>query len=47
MRICKKTLKFAFLNSLPIFFSYEFLSIAFGIIMHKAGYNFLWSWLIS
>lgn len=48
MRICKnKTFEFAFLNSLPIFFSYEFLSIVFGIMMYDAGYNFIWSWLVS
>ena len=47
MKIDKKTLLFAFVSSLPIFFSYEFLSIAFGIMMYNAGYNFVWSWLVS
>ena len=47
MKIDKKTLLFAFVSSLPIFFSYEFLSIAFGIMMYNAGYNFIWSWLVS
>ncbi len=47
MKFDKKTLGYAFVNSLPIFFSYEFLSIAFGIMMSSAGYNFIWSWLVS
>ena len=36
-----KELRFAFKNSFPIFFTYLFIGIAFGILMSDAGYSVL------
>lgn len=38
-----KTLRFAFLQSVPVLFGYIFLGTAFGILLEKAGYNFIWA----
>lgn len=38
-----KTLYFAFKQVVPLLFSYVFVGIAFGILMHQAGYSTLWS----
>jgi len=43
----KKTLKYAFIQTLPVLCGYIFMGIAFGILLQRAGYNFLWSLLIS
>ena len=41
------TLRFAFKQSLPVLFGYLFLGAAFGIMLFKAGYNWVWAALIS
>lgn len=41
------TFKFAFKKSLPILFGYLFLASAFGIMLYKAGYNWMWAIIIS
>ncbi len=38
-----KELKFAFKQTLPIFFSYVFMGIAFGVMLAQLGYGALWS----
>lgn len=38
-----KEVRFAIIKTIPIFFTYIFLGIAFGILMAKAGYSLLWS----
>ena len=40
------TLRFAFKQSLPVLFGYLFLGAAFGIMLFKAGYNWVWAALI-
>lgn len=37
----------AFKNSLPILFAYMFLGMAFGLLLHQAGYNWPWALLTS
>ena len=37
------TVKFALKQSLPVLFGYLFLGSAFGIMLYKAGYNWLWA----
>ena len=37
------TLRFAFKQSLPVLFGYLFLGAAFGIMLFKAGYNWVWA----
>ncbi len=36
-------LKFAFKQTIPVFFTYLFIGIAFGIMMTEAGYSPIWS----
>ena len=36
-----KELRFAVKNTIPIFFTYLFIGIAFGILMSDAGYSVL------
>lgn len=43
----KKTLQYAFIQTLPVLCGYLFMGIAFGILLQRAGYNFLWALLIS
>lgn len=43
----KEELTFAFRRSIPVFFGYLFLGIAFGLLMQSAGYGFVWSGLSS
>ncbi|NMC57740.1 MAG: AzlC family ABC transporter permease, partial [Eubacteriaceae bacterium] len=43
----KKDLKTALKITIPIFFGYIFVGIAFGLLLSNAGYNFLWAMLIS
>lgn len=38
-----ETFKYSFKHSLPIFFGYLPLAVAYGILMENAGYNFLWT----
>ena len=40
-----KELRFAFRQTVPIFFTYLFIGIAFGILMHDAGYGVVLSTL--
>lgn len=42
-----KTLKYALKVTLPVFFGYLVLGSAFGLLLHQAGYNFLWALFIS
>lgn len=38
-----KTVTFALKQILPVFFTYVFVGIAFGILIHEAGYSALWA----
>ena len=42
-----KTVKAAFLKSLPVMAGYIILGIGFGILAHSAGYGLLWSFAMS
>ena len=42
-----KEVKFAFINSLPVLFGFIFLGIAFGILLQKAGFNYIWAFFTS
>lgn len=42
-----KNLKFAFIRTIPVLFGYLFLGIAFGLLIQRAGYNFVWAFFIS
>lgn len=42
-----KTLKFAVKQTIPVFCGYIFLGIAFGLLLQKAGFSFIWAFLIS
>ena len=42
----QKTLRYAFVQSLPVLFGYLFMGIAFGILLQNAGYNFIWAFFI-
>ena len=42
-----KTIRYAFLKSLPVLFGYVFLGIAFGILLQQAGFHPLWSLVCS
>ena len=41
------TIKYAFIKSIPILFSYVFLGTAYGILMEEAGFAWYYSLLIS
>lgn len=43
----KKTLKYAFIQTIPVLFGYLFMGLAFGILFEKAGYNFIWAFFVS
>ena len=43
----KKTIQYAWMQSLPILCGYLFLGAAFGLLLQKAGYNFVWAFFIS
>ncbi|SCX93045.1 AzlC family ABC transporter permease [Alkaliphilus peptidifermentans] len=40
-----KTFGFAVKQIIPLIFSYVFVGIAFGILIHEAGYSVLWAFL--
>lgn len=40
-----KTFRFAIKQIIPLLFSYFFVGIAFGILIHKAGYSAQWAFL--
>ena len=42
-----KTVKAAFVKSLPVMPGYIILGIGFGILVHSAGYGFLWALAMS
>ena len=42
-----RELKYALGKTIPILFSYLFLSMAFGIMMNQAGFAFYWAYLVS
>lgn len=42
-----RELRYALKQTLPVFCGYMVLGIAYGLSMHEAGYNFLWSVIIS
>lgn len=35
------------MQTIPIAFSYFFISMAYGILLGQGGYNFLWAWFSS
>lgn len=43
----KKMLKFACIQTLPVFFGYLFLGIAFGILLTSKGYHWIWTAVMS
>lgn len=43
----KKTVKTAFLKSLPVFAGYIVLGIGFGVLLAKAGYGIWWALVMS
>lgn len=43
----KKAIRAAFPYTLPILFGYGFMGIAFGILLNKSGYGFIWATLIG
>ncbi len=43
----KQTIQFAFQKSVPILFGYLFIGIAFGLMLQKAGYHWIWAALCS
>lgn len=45
--LVKKNIAYAFYKSLPVMAGYIFLGMAYGIVMAEAGFNFLWSLLVS
>jgi len=43
----KKILKTALIYTFPVLIGYMFLGIAFGLLLQKAGYNYIWAFFIS
>lgn len=43
----KKTIVFAWKQTIPVMLGYIFLGIAFGLLIQNAGYSALWAFLIS
>jgi len=43
----KKTVKFAFQQTIPIMLGYLFLGTAFGLVLQEAGYSFVWALIAS
>ena len=41
------TFKKAFIASLPTLAGYTFMGIAFGLLLNKIGYNFIWAGLMG
>lgn len=42
-----KIFKQAFTKTIPVLCGYLFLGIAFGLLLNKSGYNFIWAFFIS
>ena len=43
----KKAFYKAFSYTIPILTGYLFMGIAFGILLNKAGYNFIWAFFMA
>ncbi len=43
----KKMMIYAMKQTIPVFCGYLFLGIAFGLLLQKAGFSFVWAFLIS
>lgn len=43
----RKIVKYAFIKTIPVLFGYLFLGVAFGVLLQKAGYNFVWAFFMS
>lgn len=43
----QKTVRYAFLATLPVMAGYLVLGMGFGILLHEKGYSFLWAVLMS
>lgn len=43
----RKSLKFAFLRTIPVMCGFLFLGMAFGILLERAGFGFIWALAIS
>ncbi len=43
----RKTIRYAFLSSLPVMAGYLVLGMGFGILLHDKGYSFWWAILMS
>jgi len=43
----RKTIRQAFVRSIPVMAGYVVLGIGFGVLMHAAGYGFLWTLAMS
>ena len=43
----KRVLPYAFRLTLPVMFGYLTMGIAFGLIIHQYGYNFIWSFAVA
>lgn len=39
--------KYAFLQTIPVLLGYLFMGMAFGLMLHDAGYSFWWAFFIS
>ena len=46
-KLSQKEVQFAFMQSVPVMLGYLFLGIAFGLMLHDAGYGFWWAFLCS
>lgn len=43
----KRTIRTAFLDTIPVMTGYVFLGFGFGIVMHQSGYGVLWAGAMS
>lgn len=47
MTIKRKSFRFALVKTMPIMVSYLFISMAYGILLAQAHFDFRWAWLSS
>lgn len=40
-------IEFALIRTMPVLFGYLFMGMAFGLLLQRAGYNFVWAFLCS
>lgn len=45
--INKKTIKKAFVDSLPVMAGYIFMGMGFGVLLQKNGYSFIWAGIMA